>query len=61
MDDQITKPVIEDACPGCGTRGKSVGSLTVESLTTPEAKARVGDSEGYRFCSETSCDVVCSA
>lgn len=45
-------------CPSCGTKGKPVKPVTVESLVVEAARSRVGRADGFRFCSEPSCDVA---
>jgi len=52
-------------CPRCGElpgdctcKSKAVKAMTVKSLVTEEALARVGQTEGFRFCFETDCDIV---
>lgn len=46
------------ACPSCGKKGRAVKPITVESLVTEKARARVGHADGFRFCAEPSCDVA---
>lgn len=43
-------------CPGCGTKGKPVATLTVKSLVKDHA--RVSISATYSFCRRPGCDVV---
>lgn len=57
MDDENLGSPGEE-CPACESQGRPVKAITIESLVTKEARARVGSSEGFRFCSEGSCDVV---
>jgi len=52
-------------CPRCGElpgdctcKSKAVKATTVKALVTEEALARVGLTEGFRFCFETDCDIV---
>lgn len=45
-------------CPSCAKKGRSVKPITVESLVTDAARTRVGRTDGFRFCSEQSCDVA---
>ena len=45
-------------CPASGTRGKPVELLTVKTLLTESALARVTASERHAFCPESACDVV---
>ena len=45
-------------CPSCGANGKRVRPATVESLLKAEALARSSRTDGFRFCSTPSCDVV---
>jgi hypothetical protein len=46
------------ACPSCGSTGKSVKPITVESLVVDAARARAGRTDAFRFCAEPSCDVA---
>ncbi len=46
------------ACPACGTKGKDVKPITIESLVVEQARLRVGRSDGFRFCAEPSCEVA---
>ena len=45
-------------CPSCSNKGRSVKPITIESLVTETARARVGLTDGFRFCAEPSCDVA---
>ncbi|MBI4602971.1 MAG: cation transporter [Planctomycetes bacterium] len=45
-------------CPACGIKGKTVKSITIESLVVEEARNRAGRSDGFRFCAEPSCEVA---
>lgn len=49
---------LRGACPSCGSKGRPVKPITVESLVTEKARARAGRSDGFRFCPEPSCDVA---
>jgi hypothetical protein len=49
-----SKPV---ACRACQTKGQPVDELTIKALLTEHALRRF-EPGAYRFCSETSCDVV---
>jgi len=44
-------------CPASGTSGSRVGLVTLKALLTAGALRRL-DGKAYRFCPETSCDVV---
>ena len=44
-------------CPECGTKGKKVKRITLESLLTPDSALRIGEGR-YRFCDATDCDTV---
>lgn len=45
-------------CPTCGSKGRAVKPVTVESLLVEAARARVGRTDGFRFCAEPSCEVA---
>ena len=45
-------------CPSCSNKGRSVKPITIESLVTEAARARVGLTDGFRFCAEPSCNVA---
>lgn len=45
-------------CPGCGQTGQRVAAVTVESLVTGEARARLPRADGFRFCATPECAVV---
>lgn len=45
-------------CPFCGNKGKEIRPITVESLLTNEAKARVSSTEGFWFCTRPVCEVA---
>lgn len=45
-------------CPACGTKGKAVKPVTIESLVVEQARRRVGRPDGFRFCVEPSCEVA---
>lgn len=45
-------------CPSCGSKGRSVKPVTVESLVADSAKARVGRADGFFFCAEPNCYVA---
>lgn len=49
---------LRDRCPDCGSKGKSVKPLTIESLVVKEVCARAGRADGFRFCGEPTCDVA---
>lgn len=44
-------------CPRCGHEGRSVSSLTIESLVNEAARVRLRLLEGFRFCATGACDV----
>lgn len=46
------------ACPDCGARGRRVERITLESLLTEDARARLDGASDYRFCKAEACDVV---
>lgn len=48
----------ERACPACGRRGRKVERLTLESLLSARAKARLKGASEFRFCRTPGCDVV---
>ncbi len=45
-------------CPGCGRVGRAVSAVTIESLVTSEATARLANAEGFRFCPTAECLVI---
>jgi hypothetical protein len=45
------------ACGACGTAGKPVDSLTIKALLTESALRRL-EAGAYRFCPDSTCDVV---
>lgn len=49
---------LRDACPACGSKGKPVKPITIESLVVDEARVRAGRADGFRFCAEPTCEVV---
>ena len=48
----------ELSCPECGGKGKEVKPITVQSLLTDEAKARLSRADGFRFCLTSTCEVA---
>ena len=44
-------------CPVCGNRGSKVERVTLDSLLTPAAAARIADTQ-YRFCDNPECEIV---
>ena len=46
------------SCPECDGRGKEVKPITLESLLTDEAKARMSRADGFRFCLTPTCRVA---
>lgn len=55
-DDAAPSPTT--VCPECGATGRKVGTVTLEALLTEDARARLGDSRGFRFCKTQTCDVA---
>lgn len=51
-------PTAKPPCPACGRTGRAVSATTLRSLARPEALARAGSPEGFRFCATPSCPVV---
>lgn len=45
-------------CPSCGSKGRGVKPVTVESLVSEAARARAGRTDGFRCCAEPSCEVA---
>ena len=45
-------------CPVCGSKGKAVKRVTIESLLTEEALDRVSSADDFRFCATPTCDVA---
>lgn len=45
-------------CPRCGQEGRSVSSLTIESLVSATARAGLRSLEGFRFCATANCNVA---
>ncbi len=52
---QASRP---SACPSCGSTGRPVKPITVESLVIEEARVRAGRTDGFRFCAEPACEVA---
>lgn len=50
-------PAAKGACPSCGTSGRSVGRVTLESLLRPEHLADIGDGS-YHVCPAPECATV---
>lgn len=46
------------ACPECGTRGRKVEPVTLESLLIEDARADLNGSSDFRFCKTELCEVV---
>jgi hypothetical protein len=44
--------------PGCATAGSLVPATTIAGLLTDEAKRRLGNPEGFRFCPSRDCEIV---
>lgn len=51
------KATVRGDCPACGEKGKPTWHVTLESLLTPEAFARLGP-EAHLYCPNEACDVV---
>jgi hypothetical protein len=49
---------LHDGCPSCGSKGKLVKPVTIESLVVEAARVRVGHVDGFRFCTDSSCEVA---
>jgi hypothetical protein len=45
-------------CPRCGHEGRSVSSLTIESLVRAGARAGLRSLKGFRFCATPACNVA---
>lgn len=45
-------------CPQCGQPGRPVPAVTVQSLVTEPAKARLRSLTGFHFCATPNCGVV---
>ena len=45
-------------CHSCDSKGRAVKPVTIESLVIEAARARVGRTDGFRFCAEPSCEVA---
>ncbi len=45
-------------CPACGSRGRKVKPLTIESLAAPAALAELETTEGFAHCPASGCDAV---
>ena len=45
-------------CPVCSSAGRPVKAITIESLVTEAARARLRSPEGFRFCSAVACNVA---
>lgn len=45
-------------CPRCGQEGRSVSSLTIQSLVPASAQAGLRSLEGFRFCATATCNVA---
>ncbi|MGC8743094.1 MAG: hypothetical protein ACP5T0_04355 [Verrucomicrobiia bacterium] len=42
-------------CPLCGNKGKSVSSMTINSLVKPEKLSLIKSPDGFYFCSTPDC------
>jgi copper chaperone CopZ len=49
---------LRGGCPSCGSKGREVKPVTIESLVSEGGRARVGRIDGFRFCAEPSCEVA---
>lgn len=38
------------ACPDCGTKGRKIEPLTLESLLSENGKVRLNGASDFRFC-----------
>ena len=45
-------------CPRCGEKGRKVGSITLRSLLSAEAKKRFDENDTFLFCKTKTCDIV---
>ncbi|MCP5468546.1 MAG: MerC family mercury resistance protein [Deltaproteobacteria bacterium] len=45
-------------CPKCGQKGKEVKPITLDSLLTYKAKAKLSLRKEFRFCSEADCNII---
>lgn len=54
------KPLLATTCPapGCAVVGSAVPASTIATLLTDEAKKRLGNPEGFRFCPSAGCEIV---
>ncbi len=49
---------LRETCPACGTKGKAVQPITIESLVVDKARRQVGRTDGFRFCAASTCEVA---
>jgi hypothetical protein len=47
-----------ESCPRSGTRGRSVGLITLKALLLPSSLARLQPGREYRFCPDPECPVT---
>jgi Zinc binding domain len=45
-------------CPRCGRPGRDISAVTVQSLVTEQAKARLKSTIGFCFCATPKCGVA---
>lgn len=51
---------VSTVCPRCGQPGRPVSEVTVQSLVTERAQARLKSLIGFRFCATPNCEVAYS-
>lgn len=54
----MARAIDKPTCPHCGSRGRKIGSGTLEAQLREEARERTQDLEGFHFCDKGECDVV---
>ncbi len=45
-------------CPSCKNNTQSVKAVTLRSLLSDTARTAAGDFQGFRFCSDLSCEIL---
>ena len=45
-------------CPRCGQEGRTVSSVTIESLVSPVTRSRLCSLDGFCFCATPACTVA---
>lgn len=59
MECQLTNNIDNNIfCPVCECKGRSVKSITIESLVKKERLEKLDDKNDFQFCSSNTCDVV---